>query len=265
MGQSGHSAQRWEEAAFGEGSCFGGALQATGWLRCASMNIKPRSTKAPQRGACTPTMDPPALTQDVDHLLPSPGTGRRVRSEDTHQQQQRSPGSLGTHLGGEQSHQHPPTPQHRESIASNLPSPQRPRPHLQDPLPPQSQCAHLSFWQRCGVRAERPAGTPGLCSTELRFTRSVTAGMNISWHALRDGSRELFMAHLETELMAQGWVAAQPPPLRADPHPFPWVQPRTASRPPPPPPPGAAIPPCPKSPPLGRTPPGAQCSGSVRS
>ena len=215
MGQSGRSAQGWAGAAFGEDSPFWGALQATGQPRCASMNVKPHSPKAMEGHPLQHHGPPPTLTQDVDHLLPSPGAGRCVGGEDTHQQQQRSPGSLGTHLGGERSHQHPPTPRHGGSITSDSPSPPRPGPTCRTPRSPplpQSQCAHLPFWQRCGVRAERPAGTPRLCSAELRFTRSVTAGMNISWHALRDGSRELFMAHLETELMAREWAAARPPP-----------------------------------------------------
>lgn len=198
----------------------------------------------------------------MDHLLPSPGAGRCVGGEDTHQQQQRSPGPLGTHLGGERSHQHPPTPRHGGSITSDPPSPPRPgltcRTPRSPPLP-QSQCAHLPFWQRCGVRAECPAGTPRLCSAELRFTRSVTAGMNISWHALRDGSRELFMAHLETELMAREWAAARPPP-RLTRIPFPGHSPALRPLPPPP---GAAIPPCPIFPPRVRTPNGAQSSGGV--
>lgn len=169
-----------------------------------------------RRGTRSPTTDPPQhsprtwTTFFLPRALGGVSEARTPTSSSSAAQ-----GPWGHIWGGERSHQHPPTPRHGGSITSDSPSPPRPGPTCRTPRSPplpQSQCAHLPFWQRCGVRAERPAGTPRLCSAELRFTRSVTAGMNISWHALRDGSRELFMAHLETELMAREWAAARPPP-----------------------------------------------------
>lgn len=169
-----------------------------------------------RRGTRSPTTDPPSTHPGRGPPSSFPGRWavcRRRGHPPAAAAQPRAPGDTsGGASGAISTHQHRSTGE-----ASHLtPHPHQGRaspagPPTAPPLP-QSQCAHLPFWQRCGVRAERPAGTPRLCSAELRFTCSVTAGMNISWHALRDGSRELFMAHLETELMAREWAAARPPP-----------------------------------------------------